>query len=122
MAEKSYVCGYKHCLHKGEKVLENEAIMIGKKRYHKDCLKTSEIIKIIKDTYLERMNDKENPITILSVVNTLVFKKGVQAEYILFCLEEMCNKGVKFKAPYTMHYFDKNLVMKEKWRKLNANR
>ena len=105
-----YVCGYRHCLH------------IGKKRYHEDCLKTSETIKLIKDTYLEKMNSEENPVTILSVINTLVFKKGMDVEYILFCLEEMCNKEVKFKAPYTMHYFDKNLIMKEKWRKLNANR
>ena len=122
MGEKSYVCGYKHCVHKGEKVLESEAIIIGKKRYHKDCVKLSETIKLIKDTYLERMDSETNPVQLLSVINTMVFKKGVDADYILFALEDTCNKGFKFKAPYTMYYFEKNLVLKEKWRKLNADR
>lgn len=117
MAEKSYVCGYKHCIHKGEKVSGSEAITLGKKRYHKDCIKLSETIKLIKDTYLEKMDDKTNPVQILSVVNTMVFKKGIDADYILFALEQTCKRGFKFKAPYTMYYFEKNDVMKNNWRR-----
>ena len=47
MAEKSYVCGYKHCLHKDTKVRERDAITINKKRYHKDCVAVMETIKLI---------------------------------------------------------------------------
>lgn len=119
MAEKSYVCGYKHCLHKGEKVLESEAIVVNKKRYHKDCLQISETIKLIKDTYIEKINDKENPVVILSVVNNLVFKKGVDADFLLFALEDIARRKVDVKSPYTMHYFDKNMILKEKWRTRN---
>lgn len=122
MGEKLYVCGYKHCLHEGEKVPESEAITIGKKRYHKDCIKLSETIKLIKDTYLERIDSETNPVQLLSVINTMIFKKGINADYILFALEDMCNKKVKFKAPYTMYYFEKNLVLKNRWRELNADR
>lgn len=122
MGEKSYVCGYKHCIHNGEKVTESEAIMVGKKKYHKDCLRVSEIIKLIRDTYIEHQNKDENYAVILRVVNTLVFNKGIDADYVLYWLEDINKKGIKLKSPYALHYCTKNLALKQKWREDLANR
>lgn len=83
MADKEYVCAYNKCLHHGEKVKASEAVVIGKKHYHWDCIEIKQRIKECADTYIDYMDDKTQYPIALKIINTLVFKNKIPAEYIL---------------------------------------
>jgi hypothetical protein len=117
--EKLYVCGYAHCLHYGEKVSELNSVIVGKRRFHIDCANIKVIIDEIKDLYIEKINKHESAVKILGVINQMVFTKQIDPNFILFALKDLTDRKVTFKSPYSMHYFVKNNVLINKWRKIN---
>lgn len=83
MSSKQYVCGYNHCLHKGEKVDASAAVKIGARYYHWDCAEIKQQIKLCADTYIECVEDKTVYPIAMRVLNTLVFKNRVSVEFII---------------------------------------
>ena len=53
MADKEYVCAYKHCLHHGERVKSSESVVINKKHYHWDCAGMKQEIQDCVNTYMK---------------------------------------------------------------------
>ena len=82
MAEKMYVCGYKHCLHFGEKVSGNESVIIGKRHYHIDCAKLRKDIKECADLYMEKIEDKTIYPAAVRIINNLIFNTRIPVNYI----------------------------------------
>lgn len=82
MADKEFVCAFKHCLHHGEKVKASEAVVIGNKRYHWDCAAMKQELKDCVDAYMECIEDKTQFPIATKIINTLVFKNKVPVEYI----------------------------------------
>lgn len=83
MADKEYICGYKYCLHHGQKVKSSESVMVGKKHYHWDCADIKQRIKECVDLYMECIEDKTQYPIATKIINNLVFKSKVPVEYIL---------------------------------------
>lgn len=80
--EKEYVCGYKHCLHHGDKVKDSESVVIGKKHYHWDCAALKQEIQDCADTYVEYIGDKTKYPMILKIITTMVFNNHIPIDYI----------------------------------------
>lgn len=82
MADKEYVCAYKHCLHHGDKVKSSESVVINKKHYHWDCAAIKNEIKDCADLYIGYVDDKSQYPTSIKIITTLVFKYRVPIEFI----------------------------------------
>jgi hypothetical protein len=117
MSEKTYVCGYKHCLHKGEKVKQDEAVIVGMRRYHIDCAALHKKIEHMKDLYYERIDEKAEFIQLMSVLNNILFKKAVDPDYMLFALSHVIKMNIKIKSPYSLHYLPNNKTILNLWNK-----
>ena len=83
MADKEYICAYKHCLHHGEKVKASESVVVGKKYYHWDCAEIKQKIKECADLYVGYIEDKSQYPIVVRIINTLVFKNKVPVDFIL---------------------------------------
>ena len=82
MADKEYVCAYKHCLHHGEKVKASESVVINKRRYHWDCAGMKQEIQDCVATYMDCIEDKTQYPMVVRTINTLVFKNQVPIDFI----------------------------------------
>ena len=82
MADKEYVCAYKHCLHHGEKVKASESVVINKRRYHWDCAGMKQEIQDCVATYMDCIEDKTQYPMVVRTINTLVFKNQVTIDFI----------------------------------------
>lgn len=116
MAEKMYVCQYKHCQHKEDKIPANKVYLINGKRMHLECAMTQEVIKLIWNTYKEQMDELADYKVVIHVVNQVVFDKGVPVDYVMYWLEEMIKRDVKLKSPYGLHYCMKNKRIYAEWK------
>lgn len=114
MAEKLYVCGYKHCMIK-EKIPASEAVKIGNRRYHKECIEMRNKIEEIKRIYFTYIDDKSDYVQVVGVINNLIFLKGYSADYIEFLMKYLVSYIVKLKSPYTLHIIIKNESIYEKY-------
>ena len=86
MTSKQYVCGYKYCLHKNEKVFSEESVLIGNRHYHKDCAEIKRRITECAELYMSYVEDKTQYPTVMRIINTLVHKSRVPVEYIYRCI------------------------------------
>lgn len=113
---KTYTCGYRHCLHTGEKVTEDEAVMVGGKRMHSDCARTHATIERAKQIYY-RINPNHDYRQIMGVFNNLVFKKEYPADYVEFMMMYIAMECPNvLKSPYTLHYMIKNNLIDRKYK------
>lgn len=124
--EKEYVCGYKFCLHCGEKVKSSEAVMVGKKHFHWDCAATKQEITDLKDTYIARIDSNADPRIVTKVLNDLTFKYMIDFEYLKFWINDYASYGKKMKSPFSLLYIrNKNSIMEKRFeeykRKLKKN-
>jgi hypothetical protein len=115
MSEKTYVCGYRHCLHKGEKVKQEEAVTVGTRRYHADCAAIHRKIEQMKDLYYEKIDENAEFVQLTSVLNNIVFTKKINPDYMLFALNYIVKKKVKINSPYALHYLPKNKLIFKLW-------
>ena len=81
MASKQYMCGYKYCLHKNEKVSSEESVLIGNRHYHKDCAEIKRRIIECAELYMSYIEDKTQYPIVLRIINTLTFNNRVPIEY-----------------------------------------
>lgn len=107
MEDKEYICGYNHCLHKGEKVTASEAVLVGKKHYHFDCAEIKYKINECVNTYMEGVEDKTQYPIVVRIVNNLVFRNGIPVDYVL--------KNITYSKEY---YFNKPVYVLYGIRKL----
>ena len=115
--EKAYTCGYNHCLHKGEKVLEQDSVIIGNRRFHKDCAEVRRYIEEIKEVYYDDVDKRVNFAQLSCAINNIVFNKGVDPRYLLFALKYIISIKAKINSPYTLHYLPKNNKILNLWKK-----
>lgn len=117
MSEKTYVCGYKHCLHKGEKVKQEDAVIVGTRRYHADCAALHRKIELMKDLYYEKIDEKAEFVQLMSVLNNILFKKNIDPDYMLFALNYVISRKIRIKTPYSLHYLPENKIILNLYKK-----
>jgi uncharacterized membrane-anchored protein len=52
----------------------------------------------------------------VNVINNIVFKKGVDPEYLYFALNYTIMKNITIKSPYGLHYIIDNKRIKDLWK------
>lgn len=125
MAEKQYVCGYAHCLHYGQKIPQSEAVVVGSRKYHWDCAAHKQQMERIRNTYFNELNEpvedeieEKNKFKILGkVLNDLIYKDGLEIDYVEFCINDHVSYKRKFKSPLILRYIRDNKMMKRRWEK-----
>lgn len=69
----------------------SDAVKDKTRYYHKDCLKQRNTINDIITLFTEQVNDKIVMSQLRNVINTLVFKEGYEAEYVLYAVRYAIN-------------------------------
>lgn len=82
MQDKEYSCGYKYCLHCGEKVKASESAVIGNKHYHWDCASVKQEINECANRYVKYSGKKEDFPAAVRIISVMIFKSRVPIEYI----------------------------------------
>lgn len=113
-------CRYKYCKHGSRDLDRNEAVLIGKSTYyHKDCFKESRTIDKIIDTFATRVEPDPVFAALRKIVNNIVIKDKVDAEYLLFALNFAADHKM-IKHPPGLYYIAKNDRIKKEWNKLKT--
>lgn len=116
MADKEYICAYKHCLHHGEKVKSSEAVIVGKKYYHWDCAAMRQELDAMKQTYLEQIDSNTSYPLLSKVINDLIFKYKLDPDYVKFAIDYYAKFHIKIKSPFTLLYLRRNPYIEERWK------
>lgn len=114
---KTHKCAYVHCLHQGEPVGDDEAVIIGSRYYHWDCAQTKSDIQELRDIYVSRIDPNVKIPVLGKVLNDLVFKYDQPIEYLKFSIKHFADYGTKIKSPFTLLYLRTNKVMRLKYEK-----
>lgn len=112
MADKEYICAYKHCLHHGEKVKASDSVVINKKHYHWDCAAMKQEIQDCANTYMEYVEDKTQYPIVMKIINTMVFKNKVPVDYIKKQIESS-KRYYSDKPAYVLYGIRKRFWEKE---------
>lgn len=118
---KTYKCAFKHCKHENEDIPQNEAVKVGNRYMHDDCSKISENITQIRDIYYEKVSNTVVVKQLVSAINTLVFTKKIDSEYLLFALNYAITNKTPIKSPYGLHYLVDNNRIKDAWKKKQSS-
>ena len=108
-------CAYKHCKHGGE-VEKDQAVKVGNRYYHADCLKEKETVKSIIDLYHEMVDPKPIENYLRKTVNDLIYKDGNDASFILFAIRFCLDNGWTLRSPGGLRYVAKDWKAKEAWK------
>lgn len=117
MKDKEYKCGYGHCLTPEVKIPASEVVMVGKKRYHKECAELHAKIERIKRIYFDFLDNKSDYVQVVGVINNLIFKKGYDADFVEFMMKYAavyCSQNVK--SPYILHVIIDNGIVGRKYK------
>lgn len=116
MAEKTYVCGYNHC-QKHEKIPASEAVIVGGRRYHRECADIRIKIIEIRNLYIENIDKNVNFPELAGVINRIIFEKQTDVNYMLFAMKNIIRRKLRIKSPYTLYYIAENKQIYEMWKK-----
>jgi len=119
MTEIIVKCGYKHCQHESRELLRDSATKIKSIYFHEDCAITKITINKIKELYCKSVDKDVSIPQLLGVINNIVFKKGINAQFLLFGLEYWIKKNVKISNPYVLHYIKDNKIVANAWKVKN---
>jgi hypothetical protein len=121
MEEKVYVCGYNHCQIK-EKIPASEAVVVGKRRYHKECAEIHSKIEDIKRIYFDYIDNNSDYVQVVGVINNLIFAKFYSVDFIEFAVKYTVIYGGKIKSPYALHKIVKNGIVERKYNDENLRK
>jgi len=104
-------CKYSKCLHDTRELNKDEAVKVGSTYYHEDCLRTKEDIKQIVTLFQQKIN--ANPVysQLQSVINNIVFIKGLGSELLLFGLKYYIENKIPLNYPQGLYYVVQNKEM-----------
>ena len=118
---KIYKCGFRHCQHESCDVSQDEAVRIGNRYFHEDCARTYKNIEEIKRLYYEKVSNTVVIPQLIKVINTILFNKHVDSDYLLFALKHAVNTKRSIKSPFFLHYIIDDYKIKEAWKKQQIN-
>ncbi len=102
-------CKYTHCRHESREIPDDEAVTRnGTTYYHPDCYKEKEAIDNIIQLWTDCIDHSPIYTQLRGVINNIVFKNGVSAEQLMFCLRWCINNGWKLRRPAGLYYVSKD--------------
>lgn len=100
--EKDFTCAYKHCLHHGERVKDSESVVFNRRHYHWDCAGMKQEISACVNMYINSNGDKTQFPAASRIVNDLVFKYNIPAEFVRKMIE-INSSYYKGRPPYSLY-------------------
>ncbi len=123
MSVKEYKCGYKHCVCESIMIPASESVVVGKRRYHKECAEMHSKIERIKRIYFDYIDDKSDYVQVVGVINNLIFIKKYDVDYVEFVMKHVAIYSRNIKSPYILHtIIKKNELIKEKYNDENKRK
>lgn len=127
---KQYKCGYAHCSHENGTVSENEAVKIGKRRWHKDCYELQGLITEIEEDYIQNISQSVPIAYLRKIINDIIFGKKLEnkkiekwksnleaGRYLSFCLKYAIENGIPLTHPPGLYYLIDNARVKKAYQK-----
>lgn len=113
-------CRYSHCLHESKEINRDQAVKKGNAYYHSDCLQTQTEIKEIIDLFTNKIN--KNPVyaQLNSVINNIVFTKGLGSNFLLFGLRYYIEHKIPLNYPQGLYYVIQNRSVIDAYHKEKA--
>lgn len=102
--EKLYACRYSRCKHPNLMLPEDQMERRGNFFYHPDCIAERETIDDIIRIYSEEIDSAVVFKYLRSVINNIIFVKGVSAEYLLFAIKYAIRTKRTIRSPAYLHY------------------
>lgn len=107
-------CRWKHCKFGGE-VDKDKAVKVGIAYYHPECYAERESIQKIIDVWHERVDAYPMESMLRKMVNDLVLKQNVNAEFLLFALNYCLNNGWNIRDPRVLKAVSKDDKASKAW-------
>jgi hypothetical protein len=107
-------CGYTHCLFNGE-VDKDNAVKVGSRYYHQECLKQKQDKDEVRKLYLEQVNPTEVVKVLNAVINNIVDVKKVNAEFLLYALRHAIQNKFTFHNSAGLYYIINNSYIKKQY-------
>ena len=90
--------------------------MSDNKYMRKDCTDESKILQSIRDLYRSKISATVVFSQLNAVINDIVFKKNINAQFLLFALRYAVDNNIPIRSPYGLHYIVDNYRIKEAWK------
>ena len=116
-----YKCAYPHCKHDDRKVHKDEAVKVGNRYWHPDCLAEKNAKLEIIDTWVKRIDPHPIFNLLRKIIDELVDKENNDAEYLLFALNYCLDNGWNLSYPMGLKYVSKDIAAKKAWEKRKEN-
>ena len=107
-------CRWKHCKYGGE-VDKDKAVKVGIAYFHPECYAERESIQKIIDVWHERIDAYPMESMLRKMVNDLVLKQNVNAEFLLFALNYCLDHGWNLHHPAGLKAVSKDFKAKTAW-------
>lgn len=106
--EKTVKCAYKHCRYEDKNVLQKDSIKIKTRYYHKECYEDIKNIDEIIRLFKEYVNPNVVYTVLRKVVNTIVYDKKIESEFLLFGLKYYIKNKIPLNYPQGLYYVIQN--------------
>ena len=107
-------CRWKHCKYGGE-VDKDKAVKVGIAYFHPECYAERQAIQKIIDVWHERVDAYPMESMLRKMVNDLVLKQDVNAEFLLFALNYCIDHGWHLRYPAGLKHVAKNEDAQKAW-------
>ena len=112
-------CRYSHCKHSERELNKADAVRCGNTYYHADCYHEKETIDKILDTYVKLVDPHPVFGALRKIVSNLIYKQGVNADFILFALKRAAQEH-RINHPPGLYYVVKDQKTIEAWNRMLA--
>jgi hypothetical protein len=113
-------CRATHCLHDSNILPIEEAVKSGTAYYHPDCLKAKELSNKVFALFVEQVNANVIHKVLWSVINTIVYERNIDPEYLLYGLKYYIYKKIPLNYPQGLYYVIQNREVQAGWNKIKA--
>lgn len=114
-------CNYSFCQHDNKELKKSEAVQVGNQYYHKDCRQTQEDIKEIVDLFVKYINPNPVFTKLQSVIKTIVFRKKMGSDYLLFGLKYYIQHQIPLNYPQGLYYVVQNKDVRQAYDRKKAD-
>ena len=124
-SNRGYKCHYKYCTHPQDILYkqEDERGYVSDnygKLYHEDCWYKKVELEDLRKFYGQFIDSSCDMKLIAKVLNDLVFKYGLEIDYIRYALNYYAQVGKKFKSPFALLYLRSNKYMRKHYEESKA--
>jgi len=103
-------CGYANCTHGGE-VDKKDAVKLGTKYFHKDCLEKKETKSLISSRMVYDMGFMQK--TTNMAIKAMIDDKNIEPQFVLFTLNYVWKNGLELNSPFGLSYYFENYKVKD---------